>query len=406
MFKINFRSNSVLLFFTALGILTPFLGMEMLLTIANTVTTLFIKTLKTISLPILFLSLASTLTSMDSVKETKHIGQKVLYYTLTTTAMAAIIALFVFVFITPYLSPPAEAQALVAEGKSYLQVVLDLFPQNFVEPFASGNAFGVVLLAFGLGLSAQFVPLEQKHTLHKGFEALFSLFLRLAESITFVLPIAAWAFMTELVVSISTTSTTSLTMLLLFLGCIVSVNLFQAFVALPVLLWKNGISPFQLFSDVQKSLSIAFFTKSSSAALPFSIDLMERKSGVSSKISHFALPLCSTINMNGCAQFILLSILFSATYCGLPITFTGSLFWLVIAIFAAIGNAGVPMGCYFLASLLLTSVGVPLVFMGLILPFYPILDMIETAVNVWSDICITKITDKRLKEEELVLQKV
>ena len=137
---------------------------------------------------------------MDSVQETKHIGKKVLFYTLVTTTIAATIALFVFIFLTPYLSGSVNLEAAVEVSKSYSTIVLELFPENFVQPFATGNAFGVVLIAFALGLSAQFLPLKQKHTLHSGFEALFNLFLTLAESITYILPIAAWAFMTELMI--------------------------------------------------------------------------------------------------------------------------------------------------------------------------------------------------------------
>ncbi len=398
MFKINFRSNSVLFLFTLLGLITPFLGIPVLMTFAGIVTTLFIKTLKTVALPILFLSLTSTLSSMKNLGEMRKIGKKVLSYTISTTAIAAVIALCAFIYLSPYLTASVTDTLVSTPHKSYLTIVLDLFPENFVQPFAEGNAFGVVLIAFALGMAAQFLPERKKENLHTGFDALFSVFLLMAESVTFILPIAAWAFMTELMVNVFSTSSSSLHMLLIFLGTIISVNLIQGFIALPLLLRRNGISPRKLFSDVSKSLSVAFFTKSSSAALPFSLDLMAKKSGVSPRVSNFSLPLCSTINMNGCAQFILLSVLFSAVYHGQPVSYGGYIFWLCTAIFAAVGNAGVPMGCYFLASLLLTSAGLPLTFMGLILPFYPIIDMIETAVNVWSDICITKITDKQLKE--------
>jgi Na+/H+-dicarboxylate symporter len=398
MFKFNFKSNAALAFFTLLGVVTPYLQLEFLLTISQVFTTVFIKTLSIIALPILFLSLTSTLTSMSDLKQMKTISRKVLSYTLLTTSIAAFIALFIFLFAAPHLTFGAQALTDLPEHKSYLQIVLDLFPSNFVKPFVDGNAFGVVFIALGLGLGAQFLPKEKKDLLHSGFDALFSLFLQLAKAVTLILPIAAWAFMTELVSNLSHTSSSSLTMLIIFLVSIVSANLIQAFIVLPVLLIKNNISPRALFKDVSKAISIAFFTKSSSAALPFSLSLITNKSGVSKKISSFSLPLCSTINMNGCAQFILLSILFSTVYYGQVIPFYGFCFWVAIAIFAAIGNAGVPMGCYFLASLLLTSSSLPLGFMGLILPFYPFLDMIETAVNVWSDLCITKITDNQLKE--------
>jgi len=102
--------------------------------------------------------------------------------------------------------------------------------------------------------------------------------------------------------------------------------------------------------------------------------------------------------MNGCAAFILTTVLFVATQNGMDFSTTELLAWVLIATIAAIGNAGVPMGCYFLTSALLVSLDVPLALLGLILPFYAFIDMLETALNVWSDACVTAIVDKDLKE--------
>ncbi|MCB1108641.1 MAG: dicarboxylate/amino acid:cation symporter, partial [Chlamydiia bacterium] len=77
--------------------------------------------------------------------------------------------------------------------------------------------------------------------------------------------------------------------------------------------------------------------------------------------------------------------------------------WVVIASIAAIGNAGVPMGCYFLTSAFLVGFDVRLELMGLILPLYSLFDMVETALNVWSDSCVTAITDKELKATAPIL---
>ena len=67
--------------------------------------------------------------------------------------------------------------------------------------------------------------------------------------------------------------------------------------------------------------------------------------------------------------------------------------WVLIATMAAVGNAGVPMGCYSLATAFLAAMSVPLPMMALILPFYSVLDMLETAVNVWSDACVALMVD-------------
>ena len=55
------------------------------------------------------------------------------------------------------------------------------------------------------------------------------------------------------------------------------------------------------------------------------------------------------------------------------------------------------MGCYFLTLSLMSGIGAPIGIMGLILPIYTIIDMIETAENVWSDSCVCAMTDHDLK---------
>ena len=106
--------------------------------------------------------------------------------------------------------------------------------------------------------------------------------------------------------------------------------------------------------------------------------------GVSPQTAKFSLPLCSVINMNGCAAFILITTLFVAASEGIVFSFTQMLLWIPVATLIAVGNAGVPMGCYFLTSALLVGMNIPLHVMGLILPLYTLIDMIETALNVWS----------------------
>lgn len=118
---------------------------------------------------------------------------------------------------------------------------------------------------------------------------------------------------------------------------------------------------------------------------------------VNPKVSRFVLPICTTINMNGCAAFILVTSLFVMQNAGMELSMGTMLTWLFIAVLAAIGNAGVPMGCYFLTLSLMSSIGAPVGLMGIILPIYTIIDMIETAENVWSDSAVCAMTDHDLK---------
>lgn len=72
---------------------------------------------------------------------------------------------------------------------------------------------------------------------------------------------------------------------------------------------------------------------------------------------------------------------------------------MALAVVSAVGNAGVPMGCYFLTLSLMTGINAPVGIMGIILPIYTIIDMIETAENVWSDSCVCAITNHDLSKE-------
>ena len=114
-------------------------------------------------------------------------------------------------------------------------------------------------------------------------------------------------------------------------------------------------------------------------------------------VARFVLPICTTINMNGCAAFILVTSLFVMQNAGIELTMGTMIAWLFIAVLAAVGNAGVPMGCYFLTLSLMSSIGAPIGLMGVILPIYTIIDMIETAENVWSDASVCAMVDHDLE---------
>jgi Na+/H+-dicarboxylate symporter len=97
--------------------------------------------------------------------------------------------------------------------------------------------------------------------------------------------------------------------------------------------------------------------------------------------------------MNGCTAFILVTSLFVMQNGGIALTLPTILLWILISVISAIGNAGVPMGCYFLTLSLMSGIGAPVAILGIILPIYTIIDMVETAENVWSDSCVASMVD-------------
>ena len=81
----------------------------------------------------------------------------------------------------------------------------------------------------------------------------------------------------------------------------------------------------------------------------------------------------------------------------MELKFQALLTWILISTLAAVGNAGIPMGCFFLSASLLSSMDIPMPLLGMILPIYSVVDMLETSLNVWSDSCVATIVDKEMQ---------
>ena len=185
-----------------------------------------------------------------------------------------------------------------------------------------------------------------------------------------------------------------------YVAVILGGNAIQFFIVLPLFLLSRGINPVRALGKMMPAVLMALFTKSSAATLPVTMQTAEERMGVQRKVSRFVLPICTTINMNGCAAFILVTSLFLMQNGGMPLPWTTMILWLFISVLSAVGNAGVPMGCYFLTLSLMSGIGAPIGIMGIILPIYTVIDMIETAENVWSDSCVCAMVDKAVRSKK------
>ena len=182
-----------------------------------------------------------------------------------------------------------------------------------------------------------------------------------------------------------------------YTAVVIGGNLIQFFIVIPLFLLFRGLNPVDVFRKMSPAVAVALFTKSSAATLPVTLASAEDNLKAHPAVARFVLPICTTINMNGCAAFILVTSLFVMQNAGMELTMGTMVAWLFIAVLAAIGNAGVPMGCYFLTLSLMSSIGAPIGLLGIILPIYTIIDMIETAENVWSDASVCAMVDHDLQ---------
>ncbi len=387
--------NAFILYGAFLGVLTGFYQ-PALFPAAQAVSDVVINLLKLISLPLIFFSVTATISGMTSIDEMRLIGRKVIKYTLSTTLIAATIALIIFLLIDPTQSDFICQVSQTEDFGGYFDFMCKLVPSNVVAPFAENNVIGMMLIALGISFATLTLPDKNKDMLHHFFASFFAVLLRITQALVYVIPIGVWAFTALFMQSVKTEQADSLKQLVLYVVCIMLANSLQALVVLPLFLWWKGYKPFASLKGMSPALSVAFFSRSSNVALPLTMECTQKTFSVSERIANITLPLCSTINMNACAAFILTTVLFVAQSNGMAFSLFDMILWIFIATIAAIGNAGVPMGCYFLSGALLAAMNVPLEILGVILPLYALIDMFETAVNVWSDACVAALVHKEV----------
>ncbi len=381
------------------GAILGLLGLHWLDQTMEFVAVVYTRLFQLLAVPTIVLAVITTFATFGS-KGSGRIFGHTLTYTLLTTFAAAAVGAGLYVLVAPG-NLPAEAIGQGGEAVadtpqlSYYSHLISLIPNNIVKPFLEGNVLSLLLLAFAIGIGLSKLPeSENKAVVVKGLLGLQELLFLLIRGLIWTLPLGIVAFSAQLSAQVSAgvVADSIGKYVLVVLGG----NVIQFFVVLPLFLLARGLNPVHVLGRMMPAVLMALFTKSSAATLPVTMDTAENRLGVKKNIARFVLPICTTINMNGCAAFILVTSLFVMQNGGTPLTISTILLWILISVISAVGNAGVPMGCYFLTLSLMSGIGAPVAILGVILPIYTIIDMVETAENVWSDSCVAAIVDRDL----------
>ena len=388
------------------GAVLGVLGLGWLNATADFIAAIYTRLFQLLAVPTIVLAVITTFATFGS-KGSGRIFGHTLVYTLLTTFAAAAVGAILYVVVAPGNLPietihETEGSAVANStlntlhaSSSYYDHILSVIPNNIIKPFLEGNVLSLLLLAFAIGIGLSKLPeSENKSVVVKGLLGLQDLLFLLIRGLIWTLPLGIVAFSAQLSAQVSAgvVADSIGKYVLVVLGG----NVIQFFVILPLFLLARGLNPLHVLGRMMPAVLMALFTKSSAATLPVTMQSAEERLGVRKDIARFVLPICTTINMNGCAAFILVTSLFVIQNGGEVLDLTTILLWILVSVISAVGNAGVPMGCFFLTLSLMSGIGAPVAILGIILPIYTIIDMVETAENVWSDSCVCAMTNRDL----------
>ncbi|WP_415873107.1 dicarboxylate/amino acid:cation symporter [Anoxybacillus flavithermus] len=159
------------------------------------------------------------------------------------------------------------------------------------------------------------------------------------------------------------------------------------------------INPFIFFKRVYPAMVVAFTSRSSYGTLPVTLEVIIQRLKVPEKIAHFVAPLGATINMDGCGGLYpaIVAVFVSSIY-GIDLSITQYILIIAISTIATIGTAGVPGTASVMTTVVLSSVGLPVEGLALVIGVDAIVDMARTTVNVTGDTVVSLLVAKSEKE--------
>lgn len=356
---------------------------------------IFIRALKMIAIPIVFSSLVMGVSSLGGYKDLGRLAGKTFAFYFFTTALAATIGIVAVNILKPGigadLNLSESVDDLAVTSLSFTDQIISIVPDNIFADLSKGNFLPVIFFAILFGFFITKATNKHKVILSDFFDAAFEVFMKMTLTIVKFTPYGVFAIVSNIVADqqgdpeklYSIVSSLGLYTLVVWGGCIIHAGL-----VLPGLVYGfTRLNPYKHIKQMSVPLLTAFSTCSSGATLPLTIRDSQEKTGISTKITSFVLPLGSTINMNGTALYEGVTAIFIAQAYGIDLS-VGQQFVIVLtSVLASVGAAGIPMAGLVMIAVVLGAVGLPLEGIGLILAVQQLCDMIRTSVNVYGDTC-------------------
>jgi len=351
---------------------------------------IFLNALKMIIIPLIISSLISAITNIGSGKNLGRVGLKTLLYYLSTSLLAILTGLLMFNIIRPGkgsdLGLIQDVSSLNLDQTSFGETIKNIIPSNIFESLADGHILSIIFFSIIFGFFISRVSDKPKIFLTDFFNSVYEVIMKLTLFIIKFTPLGVFGIVCKVVAENIDKLSNLAGSMGIYMLTVVFALIIHATISLPLILRLfTKSNPLKHFKNVITPLLTAFSTSSAAATLPLTMEAVEKKSGVSKKISSFTLPLGATVNMDGTALYECVAAMFIAKVYGLDLGIAEQIIVVFTALLASIGAAAIPMAGLLMISIILSALGLPLEGVGLILAVDRPLDMIRTATNVWSD---------------------
>ncbi len=355
--------------------------------------TLFIRLLKMIIVPLVILSITTSVASIGDPKSLGRLGIKTFVYYICSSLLAILIGVGLVNSIQPGQGVElGESSALSPESlkkpSSATDLILRIIPINPVAAAAEGDMLGLIFFSILFGFALTQVSQSIRDRILPFIEAGFEVIMRLTHIIIKFAPVGVFGLIVTMVnqnMGAEFFKAVGLYMVTIAVGLTL-----HLFIVLPLILYLfTRRNPVDQFTHMASALATVFATSSSLATLPVTMECVEKNIGVSPKVANFVLPLGATVNMDGTALFECVGVLFIAQVMGVGLGVDQQIIVVLTALLGSIGTAAIPSAGLVMIFVLLDIVGlqgelIPMI-VGTMLAVDRPLDMYRGIINIFSD---------------------
>ncbi len=366
----------------------------------------FIRMMQMLVVPLVFVSIVCGSAAIGDTKTLGKVGVRSLIFYLCTTAIAVVVAIGVANIINPGIGvkmanivKTATSATSSTKSVSFAETILNIIPTNPIESLSNGTMLQIIFFALLLGIILAKLG-DRVDSVSQFFNQWNTIMMEMTNIIMLVAPIGVFALIAK---TFATLGFDMFLPMLKYMGSVVGgLGIHCIVVYMALLKIFTGLNPVRFIKKFFPVMTFAFSTATSNATIPLSIETLEKKVGVSKKISSFTIPLGATINMDGTAIMQGVAVVFTAQLFNINLSVADYLTVIATATLASVGTAGVPSVGLITLSMVFSSVGLPVEGIAYIMGIDRILDMLRTAVNITGDaVCTTIVAhqNKALNKE-------
>lgn len=355
------------------------------------VKTMYMNGLKMVVAPVVFFSIVSCIVHFTDIRELGHMGGKVLGLYLITTVIAAFVGIGMFNLFSPggKIAPDVAGDAVKnitsqTMNVSIKDMIVNIVPSDFVEPFVESNMLQLIFLAVICGIAAGAIG-RYSDMVKAFFEAINDLFLKITSIFIRFLPIAIFCSICQMMMKMGISTIESVFGIF---ATFVAGLICQMIVYCIIMVVVARISPIPFLKKYPSTMLQVFSMASSNASIPLNMEACKNL-GIAQKIYSLSIPLGATVNMDGGCVYMAVFALSLAKIYGVSVS-SASLTAMVFSIIVmSIGAPGIPGSGLICLSVLLAQMGVPTEAIGLVMGIDSLVGMFRCMSNCTGDVAVS-----------------